>query len=123
MTLEEDGCRGRIYMHRSLSGEPEGVHVDHHDQDSLNNRRDNLRVASASQNGCNRPKQADNTTGFKGVKHDKRYGIWTAHIKINKKSKHLGTFKSPEEAARAYDAKALELFGEFARLNFPREAA
>lgn len=119
MTEEEDSGRGRIYMHRLIAGSPDFPHVDHEDQDSLNNRRSNLRAATVSQNGCNRGRQANNTTGFKGVKLDKRDGAYTASIKIHRKPKHLGTFDTAEKAARAYDAEAKMLHGEFACLNFP----
>lgn len=119
MTEEEDPGRGRIYMHRLIAASENRPHVDHFDQDSLNNRRYNLRPATVSQNGCNRPAQAHNASGIKGVYRNKRYGTWSAQIKINRKPKHLGTFATAEEAARAYDAAAMELHGEFACVNLP----
>ncbi len=119
MTEEEDPGRGRVYMHREIVGGIKGLHIDHKDQDGLNNRRSNLRHATASQNGFNRPVQADSASGFKGVHLDKRYGTYTASIKVKRKHIHIGTFPTAEEAARARDAKAIELHGEFACLNFP----
>jgi hypothetical protein len=121
MTEEEDPGRGRIYMHRAIAGMPEAPHVDHKDQDSLNNRRYNLRAATTSQNGFNRPVQVNSGTGFKGVHLDKRYGTYQASIKVNRKSKHLGSYPTAEEAARVRDKAAIELHGEFACLNFPEE--
>ncbi|MEN6337259.1 MAG: AP2 domain-containing protein [Phycisphaerales bacterium] len=58
---------------------------------------------------------------FKGVWFEKRVGKWRATIHIKGKSIWIGHFATEEEAARAYDRRAVELFGEFARLNFPEE--
>ena len=90
---------------------PEGV-VDHWDENTLNNRLDNLRVSTKSQNGANRGKTAANTSGFKGVT---KYGNrWRAQITFQQKVMHLGIFDTPEEAHEAYLKKAKELFGRFA---------
>lgn len=62
-------------------------------------------------------KQKNNTSGYKGVSYNKR-DKYQAKIKFNKQI-HIGYFEDPIRAAKAYDAKALELFGEFAQLNFP----
>lgn len=91
--------------------------VDHIDGNGLNNHISNLRWCSVSQNEQNRAMQCNNTTGFKGV--HKNHKRWQARISLNTKTMCLGTFDTPEEAARAYDAKATEIFGEFAKLNFP----
>jgi len=106
-----------IFMHREILGEPLGVEVDHRDGDGLNNQRYNLRLATHSQNLCNRGKQRNNTSGYKGVSWFKRVGKWHARIQINGRDKHLGYFDILEEAARAYNVAALEHFGEFAKLN------
>ena len=58
-----------------------------------------------------------NTSGFRGVCFKR--GVWVARVNFNKKEISLGKFSDPAEAAKAYDAKALELFGDLARLNFP----
>lgn len=110
---------GGPYMHRLIMNAPKGMQVDHCDLNGLNNQRNNLRLASQSQNLANRQKQKNNHSGFKGVVFDKKCRNWKAEIKINKACKHLGNFQSITDAARAYDAAALELYGEFARLNFP----
>lgn len=106
-----------IRMHRLIMGitDPR-IQVDHRDNDGLNNRRYNLRVASVHQNSMNtRPRKG--TSKFKGVCFQKNK--WRATIMHNYKSIGLGSFDSEFEAALAYDKKAKELFGEFARLNNP----
>jgi hypothetical protein len=104
-----------IYMHRVVSGVPSGVLTDHRDQDTLNNRRDNLRAANHCQNGYNRRKHVDNTSGYKGVG---RWGDrWRAFIAADRRDIHIGLFNSPLEAARAYNDAASRLHGEFALLN------
>lgn len=116
-----DGQWTTVLMHRLvLTGEIDGSDIDHVDGDGLNNRRSNLRVASRSQNNRNRTKTKSNTSGYKGVFCDKRDGTWYAKIGHNRSQQYLGRFPLPEDAARAYDARAIELHGEFARPNFPR---
>lgn len=112
--------RKPVMMHRFILGTSGETKIDHRDGDGLNNTRQNLRVATKSQNAANQKRRKDNSSGVKGVK--KYHNKYAAAIQFNKKQIYLGLFPTPEAAARAYDAKAIELFGEFARLNFPREA-
>lgn len=115
------GAKGQpaTYMHRVIVNADQRLHVDHVDGNKMNNCRANLRLATMSQNLCNRPAQKNNTSGFKGACFDQRSGKWRATITLNGKHICIGRFATAEEAARAYDAKAIELHGEFARLNFP----
>ena len=108
-----------IYMHHLILGKYPGAQVDHRDGDGLNNRRSNLRLATHSQNQANQLRlRPDNTTGFKGVIRCRNK--WQAKIWNCGKVVHLGTFSTAEQAAAAYDRKALELFGEFAATNAAR---
>lgn len=97
------------------------IQADHKDRNRFNNLRENLRKCNNQQNCSNRAKQANNTSGFKGVYLDKRDNKWFAAIKNNSKNKSLGRFDSKEAAAKAYDRAAKRLFGEFACLNFPEK--
>lgn len=113
--------RKNIYMHRLLLGFPVTT-VDHKNNDGLDNRRENLRVATRSQNNANRG--TTSSTGYRGVYFHQRMGKFAANIanpsiRVGSKCAHLGYFASAEEAARAYDRAASERWGEFARLNFP----
>lgn len=94
--------------------------VDHANGDRLDNRRENLRLCTNSENGFNRDLPAHNTTGYKGV-YRATPGCrkpWQAAITINRQKTHLGTFDTPQAAARAYDEAAQQLVGEYARGNF-----
>jgi len=89
--------------------------VDHVDGNGLDNRRSNLRLATASQNQCNQRRSSANSSGFKGVTWCRKGKRWKARIKVNKVLKHLGTFTSPEAAYAAYCAASERFHGEFGR--------
>jgi hypothetical protein len=105
-----------VYMHRSVLRAPKGKLVDHRDMDGLNNLRSNLRIATQSENQRNR-RSSPHTSRYKGVSIY-RGNRWRAKIVLNGHQTHVGHFVDEVEAARAYDKKARELFGEFARTNF-----
>ena len=104
-------------MHRVVLEAPEGVMVDHINGNSLDNRRSNLRLCNNTQNQQNAKLRVDNKTGYKGVTQHKMFNKFQAKIKHNGKQIHLGLHDTVKEAAQAYNQKAKELFGEFARLN------
>lgn len=110
-----------VRMHQMVFG-PISPHstIDHVDGDGLNNRRGNLRAASRCEQSWNRRTRIESSTGLKGV-FPTTTTRWIARIGWQGKRLNLGTFDSPEKAARAYDARARELCGEFARLNFPED--
>lgn len=91
--------------------------TDHINMNKLDNRRENLRIATHSQNGQNQGLRPDNTSGFKGVSWYKKTSKWTASIYIYGRRKYLGYFDTPELAHAAYCKAAKELHGEFARFE------
>ncbi len=109
------------FLHRIIMNPPKGLYVDHINGNRLDNRRDNLRIVTKAQNSMNSLKAHRNkkTSKYKGVFWVKQRQCFFAKIKINRKNIYLGFSKCEDEAARIYDAKARELFGEFACLNFP----
>jgi hypothetical protein len=103
-----------VYMHRLIL--ETDLDVDHIDRNGINNQDENLREATRSQNLANRPK----TTGksrYKGVSWCKWSDKWRATIMVDYKQKSLGRYESEEDAARAYNKAAQEIYGEFATLN------
>lgn len=117
--VRENGNRSKVKMHRFIMDAPAHLQVDHRNDDGLDNRRNNLRLATQSQNQRNqRAIGGRNKTGFKGVSQRKNGYIARIHVD-NKPRQAGGLWATPEQAARAYDKKAKELHGEFARLNFP----
>ena len=112
------GTRRRTLLHRWLIGEPTDE-VDHINQNRLDCRRCNLRLATHAENAWNGTLRSTNTSGFRGVFWHPRLKKWRARITWQGRGIHIGVFTDITEAARAYDAKARELFGKFAALNFP----
>jgi hypothetical protein len=108
-------ARRTISMHRLVKGFPDS-RVDHEDGNGLNNCRSNLRVATQSQNMANARKRNDNNSGFKGVSWKRPSRKWCAQINPGRVI-HLGLFKSPTDAAVAYDQAAIKHFGAFAKTN------
>jgi hypothetical protein len=110
-----------LSMHRFILNAPPDAQVDHINRDGLDNRRSNLRLATANQNHWNSGRQINYRTGFKGVYWSKKDKRFRAAIKRYGAVRGIGSFGTAIEAARVYDAAARLLFGEFARLNFPNE--
>lgn len=102
-----------ILMHREIVGAPENLIVDHIDHNTLNNQKSNLRLCNETQNHINSINHKDNKSGYRGVSWCQRDRVWRAYIKVNKKSKALGTFRDPLLAAEVYKKAAKEYYGEF----------
>lgn len=112
----------RVATHRVIWAMETGTwpvdQVDHINGRTSDNRLENLREASAAENGRNKRRQPASSR-YQGVSRHKANGCWTAYICVNGRSKHLGSFNDEEVAARARDRAARVAYGEFARLNFP----
>jgi len=113
-----------VYMHREILGLTDRkIHGDHKDHDTLNNRRNNLRIATHSQNMANRSSHKNSTSKFLGVsiethkRGNKIFKYWHAVISKDRKITFFGHFKTEELAALAYNEAAIKLHGEFANLN------
>ena len=114
-----DGKPTTIPMHRFVVGLASGDkrQVDHKNGNTLDNRMDNLRAATASQNAMNRGIQSNNKAGLKGITWHARTKTWRADIGAYGKDKTIGYFKTKEEAHEAYCKAAKELHGEFFRIE------
>lgn len=116
--------RTTMFMHRYITKAPPFMLVDHDDHDGLNNTDTNLIVCSNTYNGCNR--RPTSGTGYKGVS---KYRDGRFQVTINDfaqrneagraKSIYIGIYSTAMEAARAYDRKAIEMYGPFFPINFP----
>lgn len=128
-TEKRNGHKKTIYMHRIIVGALPGEEVDHKSGDGLDNRKENLRRCTHRQNGQHRklPSQRK-TSRFHGVHWYGQRNRWRVVICAGPrdasgkaKQLHVGLFRNEIDAARAYDAAAIEHFGTFAITNFPRE--
>jgi hypothetical protein len=113
---ETGSAEQAIFMHTFILGLSAGPETDHKDGNGLNNRRENIRPATRSNNCMNRKGWSKN--GFKGVYRVTNSSRWGARIQAAGRMIQIGCYDSPEAAARAYDIAALRYHGEFARLNF-----
>lgn len=104
----------RLFMHRVLMNAPDGHLVDHRNFDGLDCRRENLRLATYSQNGMNRRIDSRNKTGATGITLCKRSGKWKVSICVRGNKIHLGVHASFEDALKARQAAEKEHFGSFA---------
>jgi hypothetical protein len=111
--------KGQLYMTHRVIYEllkgviPVGFNIDHIDGNKLNNKIENLRLASTQENSFNRGKQSNNTSGYKGVFWDKTNQKWKAQTRQKGRTKSLGYFKTPEEASKVYESYTKILHGEF----------
>jgi AP2 domain/HNH endonuclease len=113
---DADGKRRMIRLHRALMNAPPDMDVDHRNGHGLDNRRDNLRLATCQQNQYNQRIHRNNTSGFKGVYWYTRIGKWRAMITHDGKQQHLGYHATPEAAYAAYCEASARLHGDFGRV-------
>lgn len=107
-----------FYLHREIMNAQKGEEVDHVHGNTMDNQKCHLRIANRHQNTANRGKNRSKS-GFKGVYPQSRSVRWVTKLQAQGMTIHIGTFNTPEEAAREYDKHARIHFGEFAHLNFP----
>ena len=94
--------------------------IDHINNNGLDNRKANLRLATPAQNARNRRKTAAKTySKYKGVSYHAGQRKWSAAIRVNGQYKYFGLFQNEIDAAKAYDEAARKYHKEFAVLNFP----
>lgn len=90
-------------------------HIDHMDGNGLNNKWDNLREATPSQNAMNQKVRSDSASGCKGISYDKRRDMWYAYIDIDGSRVHLGRHENKDEAVAVRLAAEKRYHGEYAR--------
>ena len=111
--------RKLLFLHRFVLDIDEGGYVDHKNGNSLDCRKRNLRFCTNQQNAFNIKSRKKNKMGYKGVYWNRsKTNPYSVQIMLNGDTITIGRFKTKIEAAKAYDAKARELFGEFAKTNF-----
>lgn len=105
----------RIFMHKQILNDAKIV--DHKNRNGLDNRRENLRSVTTSQNAMNSRVSKNSVSGYKGVGFVKSHNMWRCRIMIQRKEFTLGEYSTAIEAAQSYNIAAQHLFGEFANLN------
>ena len=100
-------------LSRKIMNCPKDMVVDHINGDKRDNRKCNLRICTGPQNSYNRKVNSNSTSGYRGVTWHEKTKKWRASIYFNKKHISLGLFKDKVDAAKAYDNKAVELYGEY----------
>lgn len=104
-------------MHRVIMDALITHEIDHINGNGLDNRKENLRIATKAQNQMHKQLQRNNTSGYKGVYYSEKKGKWRSAIGYNNKGYKLGWYKTKEAAAEAYNRAAVKHHGAFAILN------
>ena len=105
-------------MHRVILDTPENLQTDHINGNKLDNQKHNLRACTGSQNKANNPNSYGDTSKFRGVSWVSSRKRWYSQTQFKNKNIFIGYFKKEIDAAKAYDNKVKELFGEFSQPNF-----
>jgi hypothetical protein len=112
----------RVIWAMQTGDDPGSAQIDHVNRDPSDNRIENLRLATSSQNQANKVGKPGSSSRYKGVNALKGSGLWQGTLRHNKTRLHLGTFRCETAAAIAYDKAAMCLYGEFALTNYRIEA-
>jgi len=115
--INNSGKQIRIWLHRIIINPPDGKVVDHINNNTLDNRKCNLRICTHKENIRNQKKRKNNASGFKGVYFVEKNKKYRATIRVNGKGIHLGLFGTPEEAHKAYCEASKKYHGEFGRVS------
>jgi len=120
--FDENNKHHKMTLHGAiiyLSGQEinKDQEIDHKNTNKLNNLENNLRICTRPQNQQNSNIRSNNSSGYKGVAWHKYTNKWLAKLKKNNVEIHLGYFDDAKDAAKAYNAAAIQYFGEFARIN------
>jgi len=113
----EKGVSKTIHMSRVIMNAPDDMFVDHINRNTLDNRRENLRICTKRENCANRGVNRNNTSGVKGVSWDTESNKWKAQLRHNYKLINLGRFTNISDASEAYANGAKKYFGEFAHIE------
>lgn len=115
-----DGCvtgsigkEKSIKLHRLITNAPAGMVVDHINHNVLDNREENLRVCTQTQNSYNTKMKSNNTSGYIGVTWNEKLNKWQSAITVNRKSIYLGVFKDINDAVTIRRKAEIKYFGEF----------
>lgn len=110
----------RLRMHRLIMKANKGQYVDHINHNTLDNRKENLRLCTRKENNRNQGKRKDNTSGYMGIYLDRSTGRWRPVIYVDGKAIYAGSFPTPHIAALARDLWVVDpnLHGKFANTNF-----
>jgi hypothetical protein len=119
--LRSDDRHLTLYLHRLILDASDGTLVVHVNGDTLDNQGQNLALVDRAQLAAMRRMNRHNTSGYRGVWQDMRTGRWRAGLTVGGRKISLGRYATTAEAARAWDAKAVEVYGSLAALNFPRQ--
>ncbi len=104
------------FLHRLIMNPPKGMVVDHINGDTLDNRRENLRVCTQFENMSNRKTNTNNKFGFKGVNYHKQSGKYRARISVANRRISLGLYSTPEDAFEAYKNASKIYHKEFSNI-------
>lgn len=116
--VNSNGRKSMTLLHRLILNAPKGVFVDHINHNTVDNRKQNLRLCDYAGNSRNRIKFNGKSSIYKGVSWNKKSQKWRSSIMANSYPIYLGEFESEEVAAITYDEAAIRYHGEFASLNF-----
>jgi len=116
-TTMVDGKYAKIHFHRWIMDCPDGLHVDHINHDTLNNKRENLRNVTRTINNQNKTEKV-NSSGFSGVSWHKHTGKWQSRIMVNKNNIYLGLFSDIKEAGEAARKARIELMPGYVNNNW-----